>query len=90
MVRKKRINEFDVVEILESEMKNTVKAAGNHSSAKLQSGRVVQALKAICSLLGNAEPLEITKNLSAFTEACNDVTAYATMQVTKRTSVVAV
>lgn len=38
----------------------------------LQSKSVMQAVKAICSLLGNVETLELSQAIEAFTSVCDE------------------
>lgn len=65
------INIF-IVEYLEREIKEIENSATDiNSVGNIQTSRVVQAVKAVCSLLGNTEPLDISKNLSVFVDTCN-------------------
>ena len=61
--------------------------ASNRSNVVVQPRGVSQSLKAICSLLGNIEPLNITKNLSVFTEACRSISTFVTSKVNSRANV---
>lgn len=65
-------------ETLEKEMKKIEVAVSNivssgFSSTNIQTRGVQQALKAICSLLGNMEPLDISRSLMDFMEVCSDM-----------------
>ena len=66
-----------LLDILEEEIKAVETAVAKviceNAPAKIQTGRISQALKAICSILGNIEPLDISRSLSTFVEACNDM-----------------
>lgn len=47
----------------------------------IQTRGVTQALKAVCSLLGNIEPLDISKHLLNFIDTCNDFSSYGSSKV---------
>lgn len=72
-----------ILDILEEEIqtikKTVAKIVSEHAFAKIQTGRISQALKAICSILGNIEPLDISRSLMAFVDICNDVNAYSSV-----------
>ncbi|XP_065206609.1 phosphatidylinositol 4-phosphate 3-kinase C2 domain-containing subunit beta isoform X2 [Planococcus citri] len=71
-----------VLETLEKEMNKIEISVGNifssgFSFSSIQTRGVQQALKAICSLLGNMEPSDISKSLIDFIEICNEMSSYS-------------